>query len=64
MNFPDQEYKDFFGGTVGTAEADEYNRHHIGIRSGTSEAINEHNSVKRMSKLRAAQAEIDEANSN
>jgi len=29
VNFPDQEFTDFFGGTKGTAEAEEYERHRL-----------------------------------
>jgi hypothetical protein len=52
VNFPEQEYKDFFGGTVGTADAAEFDKHHIGIRSGSSEARNEYTASKRMNKFK------------
>jgi hypothetical protein len=41
FNFPEQEYKDFFGGTMGTAAAAEQERHRLGLFSGTSAAMQE-----------------------
>lgn len=42
MNFPDQEYKDIFGGTVGQAEKKDFEYHSIGLTSGTSKAMDDH----------------------
>jgi hypothetical protein len=39
VNFPEQEYRDFFGGTTGTAESEEYERNRLGVFSETSNAI-------------------------
>ena len=39
VNFPEQEYRDFFGGTTGTAESEEYERNRLGLFSETSNAI-------------------------
>ena len=36
VNFPEQEYIDFFGGTKGTAEAAEYEANRLSITSGSS----------------------------
>lgn len=42
VNFPEQEYKDFFGGTLGTAAEAEREKHQIGLFSNTSTAIEEY----------------------
>ena len=34
VNFPEQEYKDFFGGTMGTAEKEEREKHSLGMSDG------------------------------
>lgn len=47
VNFPEQEYKDVFGGTLGTAAAAEADRHNIGFFSGVSTAMMEHQAQKR-----------------
>jgi hypothetical protein len=57
VNFPEQEYKDFFGGTIGTAEAEEYERHRLDS-SGNSTAVRQHQSQKRMNKLKGVVAEV------
>ena len=41
VNFPEMEYKDVFGGTVGEAAKKELDYYKIGLTSGTSKAINE-----------------------
>jgi hypothetical protein len=38
VNFPNQEYKDLIGGTIGTAEKKEQEYYSIGLLSGTSQA--------------------------
>jgi len=38
VNFPEQEYRDFFGGTMGTAQKEEYDKHTLGM-DGTSKAM-------------------------
>lgn len=39
VNFPDQEYRDIFGGTLGTAEAKEQDYYKMGVFSGKSKAM-------------------------
>lgn len=41
-NFPDQEYKDVFGGTLGDALNKEYDHHKIHLFKGESTAMVEH----------------------
>lgn len=41
VNFPEQEYNDFFGGTVGDAEAEEREKHKLNFSGTTSQAIQE-----------------------
>ena len=41
VNFPDQEYKDIFGGTMGDAERADQAKHKIGLFSGKSQAMAE-----------------------
>lgn len=36
VNFPEQEYKDVFGGTMGTAAKEELESHAIGVFNNTS----------------------------
>ena len=61
-NFPDQEYKDVFGGTKGTAETESHEKHNIGIMSGESTAMVEHQREVRKDSLRAAVADVNAAN--
>jgi hypothetical protein len=63
VNFPDQEYSDFFGGTKGTAEAADYENHKMDM-NGRSQAMNDHDKAKRMEKLkmRDAVAEVNDLN--
>lgn len=42
VNFPEQEYKDIFGGTLGTKEKNEMEYHRIGLLSGKSQAMQDH----------------------
>jgi len=42
VNFPEQEYSDFFGGTKGHAVQAEYEKHKIDFRSDQSKAMQEH----------------------
>jgi hypothetical protein len=60
VNFPDQEYSDFFGGTKGTAEAAEYEHHRMNM-DGRSQAMNDHDKAKRMEKLKMRDA-VQEVN--
>ena len=39
VNFPDMEYKDVFGGTMGEKEQKEMDYHKIGLLSGKSKAM-------------------------
>ena len=49
-NFPDQEYKDIFGGTTGQQEKKEIEHYSIGVLSGKSKAMEEHSASQRTSK--------------
>ena len=53
VNFPSQEYKDFFGGTLGTEEIEERKHHELGLMDGRSAAMADHEKAKRMEKLKA-----------
>lgn len=46
VNFPDMEYKDVFGGTLGDKERAEYDEHTIGLFSGYSTAMMKHQKQK------------------
>jgi hypothetical protein len=61
VNFPEQEFQDFFGGTKGTAEREEYEKHQLGLFDGSSTAIRQHQAKKR-SDLLAAVQEVEELN--
>ena len=61
VNFPDQEYTDFFGGTTGTAESEDYERHRLGLFNGRSQAMNDHEKAKRMEKFKMRDV-VDEVN--
>ena len=39
VNFPEQEFKDFFGGTMGDAERAERDKHTLSMSDGSSQAI-------------------------
>ena len=63
VNFPEQEYSDFFGGTVGTKEAADYEKHRISMSSNQSEAMQEYTANKRaQAKLSDLAAEVDKLN--
>jgi len=62
VNFPDQEYKDFFGGTVGEAEKADYEHHTLSMSDGTSAAMHAFKAEKRKSKISAAKSAVDAAN--
>ena len=63
VNFPEQEYSDFFGGTKGTAMAADYEKHRIDVGSDQSEAMKEYLSQKReTTKLKDLAAEVDKLN--
>lgn len=61
-NFPEQEYKDVFGGTLGTAAAKEHDKHNIGLFSGVSTAMTEARQEKRLSSLQEAAKAVDALN--
>lgn len=56
VNFPEQEYKDVFGGTMGTAKAAELDKYNISLSSGKSTGMMEYQALK------AAAAEVDKLN--
>jgi len=60
VNFPEQEYKDVFGGTLGTAAAKEAEKHQLSFFDGTSTAMNEYKAEKKKASLAAAVAEVNE----
>jgi hypothetical protein len=53
VNFPEMEYKDVFGGTLGDAERKELDFHKIGLMSGKSKAMMEHEQKERENKIAA-----------
>ena len=61
VNFPEQEYKDIFGGTVGQAKSAEMEKHRMDLFSDQSEAIREYHSNRRV-KLSDVAKEIDTLN--
>ena len=61
VNFPEKEYKDFFGGTLGAAKAKEMERYRMDVFSDQSEAIREHHSNRRM-RLSDVAKDIDALN--
>ena len=62
VNFPEQEYRDVFGGTLGTAAMAEHDHHNIGLFSNMSTAMMEKQGDKRKESLRAAAQSIDALN--
>lgn len=62
VNFPEQEYKDFFGGTLGEADAAEQQRYKLDLSGASSQAIQEFQSARRISKLKEAVAQVEELN--
>jgi len=63
VNFPEQEYKDFFGGTIGAAKAKEMEKYRMDTFSDNSEAIREHHTTRRM-RLSDVAKDIDSLNSD
>ena len=61
VNFPEQEYKDFFGGTMGTAEKEDREKHALDM-SGSSKAMQDYASQRRMAKLADVAKEVDKLN--
>ena len=61
VNFPEQEYRDFFGGTMGTKEGEEREKHTLNF-SGSSQAIQELQSERRKARLSDVVNEIDTLN--
>lgn len=61
VNFPEQEFIDFFGGTRGAAEQADYEKHRLDF-NGSSEAIKEHQTAKRVAKLRNVVDEVKDLN--
>ena len=62
VNFPEQEYMDFFGGTKGTALSEEYERNRLGLTDDSSSAIRAHQSSRRINKLKSVVEEVKELN--
>lgn len=56
VNFPDQEYKDIFGGTMGTQDAKEQKYYQIGVLSGKSKAEEDYIKEKRAQSQEAQSA--------
>lgn len=63
VNFPDQEYTDFFGGTVGEKDKAEREKYRLDFQGHTSNAIKEYQSEKRIAKLRDVASEVASQNS-
>lgn len=59
-NFPEQEYKDVFGGTMGTAAGVERDHHELSIVSGLSTAMMQEQVKQR--KIKSAATMVDELN--
>jgi len=64
VNFPEQEYKDFFGGTMGEGEKADYEHNQLSFTDGTSDAMHAHQAQKRKSKLNQAKDAVNAANSH
>jgi len=62
VNFPEQEYKDVFGGTLDNALMAEYEDHKIQLFKGESTAMINHQADARKASLRASKDEIDGLN--
>lgn len=63
VNFPEQEYADFFGGTNGAALAAEREKFKMDVFSDQSEAIREHHSKRRV-RLSDVAKQVDSLNSS
>lgn len=62
LNFPEQEYKDIFGGNWGEAELKDKEHHALGLFSGKSKAMQKHIEEKRRHSLSGAVQEVKEHN--
>ena len=62
VNFPEQEFMDFFRGTKGTAMSKDYDKHQMDLMSDQSDAIREHHSKRRMTKISDVVKEVDALN--
>ena len=62
VNFPEQEYKDFFGGTIGDSARAEAEKHRLNFAGTTSQAIQEHQSARRIAKLKDAVSQVNALN--
>jgi len=62
VNFPEQEYKDVFGGTIGNAAAAERDEHNIGLTSNTSTAMMDAAAQRRKDMLISAAKQVDDLN--
>ena len=62
VNFPEQEYKDFFGGTMGEGEKAEKEKYRLDFQGHSSQAIKQYQSEKRIAKLREVAKEVDSLN--
>jgi len=62
VNFPNQEYQDFFGGTKGEALKQEMDKHNLGLFDNSSNAIREHHNEKRKASLASALDEVKDLN--
>lgn len=62
VNFPEQEYKDFFGGTIGTGDVAECEKNRLNLVDGQSVAINQHMAEKRKQKLKDVVGVVNDLN--
>jgi len=62
VNFPEQEYKDVFGGTLGNNDMAERDHHNIGLISGESSAMMEHKRQAKRDSINQAANAVDEIN--
>jgi hypothetical protein len=62
VNFPEQEYSDFFGGNIGEAAKKEQETYRLNFSGSTSKAIQDFQSARRITKLKEAVAQVDDLN--
>jgi hypothetical protein len=62
VNFPEQEFKDVFGGTLGNALQKEADYHQIHLMKGESTAMVDHQANQRKASLSAAKSMVDNLN--
>jgi len=62
VNFPEQEYIDFFGGTKGEGELKEREHYKLDLSQNSSGAIKEHNSTARTTRLANLAKDLDKLN--